>query len=350
MKQRNLYIVLAVIVLAVVAVVYFSINSKPAAPAELTEEVKLTEMPVTEIAMSGPASTPEAEFSGLAWYGENLIMLPQYPNIFDESGDGQLFYLPKAELSLYIGGARGAPIEPRPIKLIAPNLTDQIRNYQGFESIVFSGDRVFMTIEAGEGTDMMGYLISGTINPDLSTLTLDTTKLAEIPPQAKSENHSDEAILIMDDKILTFYEVTGKDIVSKPVVHVFDFDLNPQGTLPIDNLEYRLTDIAMGFGNTIWGINYFFPGDEDLMPSSDPILERFGTGETHAKFPQVERLIRYQYSDAGLTLVNSKRPIYLTLTEDIRNWEGLVVLDTAGLIMVTDKFPRTILAFVPIPR
>ncbi|HNC91697.1 MAG TPA: hypothetical protein PL000_22425, partial [Anaerolineales bacterium] len=64
MKQRNLYIVLAVIVLAVVAVVYFSMNSKPAAPAQLTEEVKLTEMPVTEIAMSGPASTPEAEFSG----------------------------------------------------------------------------------------------------------------------------------------------------------------------------------------------------------------------------------------------------------------------------------------------
>lgn len=350
MKQKNLYFILLAILLVVTGVAYYMSNSKTAAPVPMVEEVKLTEMPVTELAISGPASTPEAELSGLAWYGENLILLPQYPNIFGEDGDGQLFYLPKAELSLYIGGARGAALEPRPIKLIAPDLTDQIRNYQGFESIVFSGDRVFMTIEAGEGTDMMGYLISGTINPDLSTLTLDTTKLTEIPPQAKSENHSDESILILDDKIFTFYEVYGKDIVSKPVVHVFDFDLNPQETMPIDNLEYRLTDIAMGFGNTIWGINYFFPGDEDLLPSSDPILERFGTGETHAQYPQVERLIRYQYSDKGLTLVTSKRPIYLTLTEEVRNWEGLVVMDTSGLIMVTDKFPRTILAFVPIPR
>ena len=350
MKQRNLYIILAVIVLVVAAVAYFASNSKSAAPAQLTEEVKLVEVPVTEIAISGPASTPEAELSGLAWYGENLILLPQYPNLFDESGDGQLFYLPKAELSLYIGGARGAALEPRPIKLIAPDLTDQIRNYQGFESIGFSGDRVFMTIEAGEGKDMMGYIISGTISPDLSTLTLDTTKLTEIPPQAKSENHSDESIMVMEDKILTFYEVNGKDIVSKPEVHVFDFDLNPIGTIPLENLEYRLTDTAIGVGNNIWGINYFFPGDEDLMPTSDPILERFGTGETHAQFPQVERLIRYQYSDSGITLVTNKKPLYLTLTEDIRNWEGLVSLDTIGFIMVTDKFPRTILAFVPLPR
>ena len=109
MKQRNLYIILAVIVLGVAAVAYFASNSKSAAPAQLTEEVKLAEVPVTEIAISGPASTPEAELSGLAWYGENLILLPQYPNLFDESGDGQLFYLPKAELSLYIGGARRAP-------------------------------------------------------------------------------------------------------------------------------------------------------------------------------------------------------------------------------------------------
>jgi hypothetical protein len=350
MKQRNIWIALVVLILVVAAVVFFT-SSPPSQQQQQkpSAEILLTEMPVTEIALSGPAADPSAEFSGLAWYGDNLILLPQYPNIFDESGDGSLFYLPKAEIVLYLNGARGTPLTPRPIKLIAPDLADQVRNYQGFESIGFSGDRAFFTIEAGTGTDMQGYLISGTISADLSTLTLDTTKLAEIPSQAVSANHSDESILVLKDKVLTFYEVNGEAIVADPVAHVFDYDLNSLGTIPMSNLEYRLTDTAFSNGNVFWGINYFFPGDKDLLPKDDPILDAYGTGETHAKYPQVERLVQFQYSDSGIKLLKT-RPILLALTEDARNWEGLVVLDGRGFLMVTDKFPTTILGFVPIPR
>ena len=357
-QQWSLWIVLAVLVLMVAAVSYYyspgrggNAQTDIAYPAPVAggssqvEEVKLGESPVMEIALSGPAADPSAEFSGLAWFGDNLILLPQYPNIFDENGDGLLFYLPKDELKIYIGGAQGAPLELRSIKLIAPDLTDQIRDYQGFESIGFSGDQAFLTIEAWTGTDMHGYLISGTMSADLSTLTLDTTKLTEIPTQAKSDNHSDESMLVMKDKVITFYEVNGTAIVSNPVAHVFDFDLNPQGTIPMDNLEYRLTDTALSAEDKFWGINYLFPGDTDLLPQNEPILEKFGTGETHAKHPQVERLVQFLYSDSKI-IVSGRPPVYLQLTEDIRNWEGLVVLDDYGVLMVTDKYPRTILAFV----
>lgn len=41
----------------------------------------------------------------------------------------------------------------------------------------------------------------------------------------------------------------------------------------MDNIEYRLTDTALlSFGNEFWGINYFFPGDTDLLPSLTPLL------------------------------------------------------------------------------
>ena len=343
MKQRNMLIALAVLILVAAAVVFFFSSQKPGA------EMLLNELPVTEIALSGPVADPRAEISGLAWYGDNLILLPQYPNIFDESGDGSLFHLSKAEIVLYLNGAGETPLEPHPIKLIAPDLADQVRNYQGFESIGFSGERAFFTIETGTGADMQGYLISGTISADLSTLTLDTTKLTEIPPQAISENHTDESILVLEDKVLTFYEVNGDAIVADPVAHVFDYDLNSLGTIPMSNLEYRLTDTALSNGNIFWGINYFFPGDENLLPENDPILDEFGTGETHAEYSQVERLVQFQYSDSGITLLKTK-PILLALTEDARNWEGLVVLDERGFLIATDKFPSTILGFVPLPR
>jgi len=32
---------------------------------------------------------------------------------------------------------------------------------------------------------------------------------------------------------------------------------------------------------------------------------------------------------------------------DARNWEGIVRLDNRGFLLATDKFPTTILGFVP---
>jgi hypothetical protein len=38
----------------------------------------------------------------------------------------------------------------------------------------------------------------------------------------------------------------------------------------------------------------------------------------------------------------------LVSDDDTRNWEGLVRLDDYGFLLATDKYPRTILAFVPL--
>jgi hypothetical protein len=296
--------------------------------------------------LTGPLADAKAEVSGLAWYEDNLVLLPQYPNFSDEGSDGFLYTLPKAEILAYLDGTSKTELEPKPIKLIAPGLADQIPNFQGFESIGFSGSKVFLTIEAGDGTDMQGYLISGTISADLSQLELDTKKLTSIPTQAVSENHTDESILVLEDRVVTFYEVIGEAIVADPVAHVFDFDLNSLGTIPMDNIEYRLTDTALSSGNEFWGINYFFPGDTDLLPSIDPIADVYG--KSNAGFEHVERLVKFEYSEEGITLAKTA-PISLVLTEDARNWEGLVMLDERGFLLATDKFPTTILGFVPLP-
>lgn len=302
------------------------------------------EQPVTVLELTGSIAVPEAELSGLAWHGETLILLPQYPERFGE-GDGAVFALSKADIQTAVQTATS--LEPKPVLLNAPGLKESISNFQGYESIVFHGDQVFLTIEAGEGTDMHGYLVSGEISADESEITLDVSNVVEIPMAFPSDNHSDEAILIMGDSVLTFFEINGADLNPAPVAHIFDLDLNPQGTISFPNLEYRLTDAAAD-GNNFWVINYFFPGDTDMAPSVDPLAETYGEGPTHAQQDQVERLVEMKYSPNGISFANSA-PIQLTLDGDTaRNLEGLVLLDEQGFLLVTDKFPSTMLIFVEI--
>lgn len=326
------------ILLIVLAGWYYSQN--PPAIASVTEQ------PVTIFELTGPIAVPEAELSGLAWHGETLILLPQYPERFGE-GDGALFAL--SEIDIQASLKADIPLKPKLINLNAPGLKESIPNFQGYESIVFHDDQVFLTIEAGEGTDMHGYIVSGEISADESEITLDASNLVEIPMAFPSDNHTDEAILIMGDSVMTFFEINGTDLNAAPTAHVFDFNLNPQGTVSFPNIEYRVTDAAADSGNNFWVINYFFPGDTDLTPSIDPLAEKFGEGPTHAQQAQVERLVEMTYSPNGITLTDTA-PIQLTLDgENARNLEGLALLDDQGFLLVTDKFPSTLLMFVAKP-
>ena len=338
MKNQNKHWtpILLLVLLIALAGWYYSQNL----PAKATAN----EQPVTVLELMGPIAVPDAELSGLGWHGETLILLPQYPERFGE-GDGAVFALSKAAIQTAVQTATS--LEPKPVTLNAPGLKESIPNFQGYESIVFHGDQVFLTIEAGEGTDMHGYLVSGEISADESEITLDVSNVVEIPMAFPSDNHSDEAILIMGDSVLTFFEINGADLNPAPVAHIFDLDLDPQGAISIPHLEYRLTDAAAD-GNNFWVINYFFPGDTDMAPSVDPLAETYGEGPTHAQQDQVERLVEMKYSPNGISFANSA-PIQLTLDGDTaRNLEGLVLLDEQGFLLVTDKFPSTMLIFVEI--
>ncbi|MGD8794675.1 MAG: hypothetical protein PVF47_19150, partial [Anaerolineae bacterium] len=78
-----------------------------AAPSP-TDAAKATTLPaevaVRPIPLAGPAAQAEAEFSGMAWYGEHLVLLPQYPGRFEGGDDGALFTLPRAEIVAFLGG------------------------------------------------------------------------------------------------------------------------------------------------------------------------------------------------------------------------------------------------------
>ncbi len=326
-------------------------RSPEISPSPTAGQGAVEEIPIQPIPLTGLASLANAEFSGLAWYGEWLVLLPQYPSRFPGGGEGALLALSRQDLLDVIDGKSDKALSPRSIPLIAPDLSKQVRGYEGFEALAIIGDRVYLTIETNTGSGMLTYLVSGTIAPDLSAIKLNTAFLRPIPAQAEISNFSDEAILAGQERIFTLYEANGALFNPQPVAHQFDLNLTSPETVAFPNIEYRITDAtAMDAQGMFWAINYFFPGDTKIAPVSDPIAHQFGQGYTHAHFPQVERLVQFQFKDNSFRLVD-RAPVQLELVGEstARNWEGIAILDGRGFLLVTDQYPSTLLAFVPYP-
>jgi hypothetical protein len=315
-------------------------SNSSAIPAEVT---------VLEIPLSGSAAGRRAEISGMAWYGDTLILLPQFPDRFGTEQKGAVFGLSKTILLDYVEKNHASPVEPEIIPFDDGGISQKIKNFEGFEAIAFDGEKVYLTIESSPN-HMKGYVISGRIDPNGSGITLNPASLTEIPMQADLANISDESIILFGDKIFTLYEANGERVNPNPVAHLFDRSLQFLGVLSLPTLEYRITDAAPpdpdGY---FWAINAYFPPDQwKLKPGEDFLAERYGLGETHLDNITVERLILFQVEGLEIRLAEVP-PVQLHLAGDVapRNWEALALLDQQGFLIATDKFPRTILGFVP---
>ncbi len=312
-------------------------------------EVTVTEQAVRTIALEGDITQKWAEVSGLAWYGDNLIILPQYPGRFTDEGRGYVFAIPKERIIAFLDGHNSDPIVPVAIRFEAPDLQELIPHYNGFEAIAFQGERAFFTIESKSETESGGYMAVGTMAQDLSVLKLDAAKLVPVPHQVNIHNLSAEALLIAGDKVLTIHEANGANVNPDPVTHLFDFELNLHGTLPFPTIEYRVTDATdLDNDGRFWVVNFFYPPEKDVLdPARDCWRVEYGVGSTHANCLTVERLVELHYTEAGVVQTDSA-PILLELVDrkTCRNWEGLVRLDELGFLLMTDKYPETILAFV----
>ena len=319
--------------------------------AGLGEGVALArEHRVIRIPLEGDITRRSAEISGLAWYGMDLVLLPQFPSRFSFSDDGALFVLSREDILAYLAGERDGPLRPRKVPLVAPGLENRIAGFEGYEAIAFHEGRVFLTVEAGLGREMMGYLVSGKVADQGKAIVLDPESLVSIPPKADLANMSDEALVVNGERVLTFYEANGLEVNPDPRAHVYSLADGSLGTIPFPRLEYRITDATSADGmGRFWVANFFFWGDRSkLRPRPDPLRSLYGAGPSHARYHSVERLVEYR--DYGSRIERTSRPpIQLELVDDLhpRNWEGLVRLAPHGFLLATDTYPETMLAFVP---
>ncbi len=305
----------------------------------------LSESDVTQIKINGVLSERKSEISGLAWYNDYLIILPQYPDRFPtkDGASASLFAISKAQLDEYFSLENPKEITPLQIPFYTPDFSD-ITHFEGFEAIAFIDDNIYLAIESSPDK-MLGYLVKGIIRKDLSKIEIGNQK-TKIEPQTDIHNACYETLFAYDNKLITIYEANGKNVNHNPKAIVFDTNLKKIAEYNFPNIEYRITDATSVSDGKFFAINYFWPGDADsYKPAQDELKEKWGIGKTHSQNENVERIVEFKISDS-IILANTP-PIYLKLLGNnvARNWEGIVKYEN-GFILATDKYPATIIAYV----
>lgn len=371
LSKRTLLLALVLLLVTAVACAPApTATSIPPTPAPTPVPPTATPAPVAEltpvtIPITGTLAHSRSEISGMAWYGDNLILLTQYPdfekrrNIAPDAPQA-IFAISKTDILAVLDNGRKDAITPKRIRWVDDDLIRKVDadgfNFQGYESIVFVGDNVYVAIETVSKTNqnlMQGYVLAGKIEPDLTALKIDTSKMTPLKSPAPLNNMCYESMFAVDGKLIALYEANGSGVNASPVGIVLDQKTLAQtGTIAFPNVDYRLTDATPPDSTgKFWMPSYHFPDETELLkaPKVDALAMKYKQGLTHAQFVQVERFLEFQYKDSGITLVD-RAPIQLKLIDKdtARNWEGIVRLDNLGVLVVTDSFPTTILAFVPI--
>ncbi len=321
------------------------------APADTISQPLLEEVEVVSLKIPENIQAASFEYSGLAWFGEHLVLLPQFPQGKDFSREANLFAIAKEDLLRAIENP-DLELPVREVPILNSDLRNVIKGFEGFESILFVDKEVYLTIESRAGNPMMGYLIRGEVQGGLESITLDPESLVELVPFSSVRNATFEAMTYWNGNLYVIYEHNSMQGDRMPVAYQFNLDLEFEREIPFPSIDYRVTDATISDASgKFWVMNYFFFGDTHLAVDQDALVLEYGEGKTHANNEPVERLVELQIEDGKISRVD-QAPIYLQLLDDdiARNWEGIVLLDDLGFLLITDSFPGSILGFYPILR
>ncbi len=299
-----------------------------------------------EILLTGEAAERSLEMSGLTWYNNYLILMPQYVN----ESKPRFYYLKKSTINDWLNGNRDKPLNPDKIDVTMPDYFNSIKGYQGFEAICFIGNKAYLIIETKNKDIMKSFIIKGSIDIKNKALIIGSEKKVEISLPVNIKNMGYESILKYKYRLMVLFEANGINVNSDPNVSFYNSSLKQKGHISFPNIEYRITDVtALDNQGRFWAMNFFWPGEaKRLKPGKDLVLINNEKGKTHQKFEHVERLVEFKIDGDKVYKTNSL-PIQLELNKNSRNWEGLVRMDKKGFLMIVDEHPRTILAFVKKP-
>ena len=296
------------------------------------------------IKINGPMADRKQEISGMDWYEDNLFLLPENLN-------GYVFLIKKSELESRINKTDTSAITPQKIKFKTPNYKETIPGFDSFEAIAFRGYEVYISIEI-RFKDRMGCMIArGHIDEETLEITIPEQTLIPFDVPRFVDNMSYESLVIKGDRVYGLFEAYGDSLIKDPYVLSVNVSGKDIKKHPTSSINYRIADATrIDNNNCFWAINYFYPGDKStLKPSKDLLAHNYGEGPTHSKSDRVERLVEYRINKNRIILTdNAHLELELEGEKTSRKWEALARYENKGFLIATDKYPTTILAYVPL--
>jgi hypothetical protein len=313
------------------------------------------ETAVQFIELSGSAAEADAELSSLLWFGDTLLLIAENPQLYAEDGSfGSFFALETSDILAYLDAEAPNALEPYTMPVYADGLINRLQeeraSFDGFEAAAIAGDRIYLQIECftGGNPPMKSFIISGAMSEE--GIRLDVDSVIELPMQSNYSNLSYESLILSEDSLIAIYEANGVEANPDALAYTIALETGELSTIPMLNIPYRITDASeMDEEGNFWVINYFYPGEAFLDTENDLIFAEFGMGTSQRQYGgYVERLLEFHYGENGIELVDHN-PIQLEMRDESygRNWEGIARLGEMGLLLVTDKFPETLFAFIP---
>jgi len=303
------------------------------------------------IPLGAPLDEAKAEISGLTWCQDRLILLPQYPKRLSDDGKSYFYYLERQDILGFLNNLTTQPLTPKPILINEKDLRKAVSIFDGFEAIECRGNKLWLSIEA---VTFLGEYQSFVVPADIQfgkdpVINIDQKKLTHLPSLSKMVNMGDEAIIMDGDDVIAIHEINDPRTSPEPNARRITRKTSALKELSFPSLPYRITDATkLDKNNKFWAINYKYSGDKFSRNADDPIAERYGQGASHKQYYNVERLLEFELNEDGISLTNLP-PIQLKMeAHEGRNWEGLVRLNQLGFLLVTDKHPKTLLAFLAI--
>ena len=299
----------------------------------------------TLLKIGGPMKNSDEEVSGMDWYNDNLILLPENLN-------GYVFAIKKAELDSRINGNDTTTIFPKQIKFNTPNYRELVPGFDSFEAIAFRGYEVYLTIEIRFVDSMSCLLARGHIDEKTLEITIPEQNLTVIDVPTFVDNMSYESLVVDKNRVIAIFEANGDSLIKDPYALSINSSANDIKKYPLSSINYRIADATrIDKNNRFWVINYFFPGDRNVLkPSNDILALKYGNGPSHSNSSRVERLIEYEIKNRKVSLTKSA-PIEIELEgkKTSRKWEALARYGNEGFLIATDKYPKpyTLLAFLP---
>ena len=302
---------------------------------------------VQYIQLAGEAADSNAQFSGMDWWGDSLILLPQYPDW--DSAQPVVFAITKREILSFLASDDPQPIKPTPYLVFIPDKLTDLDGFDGFESIYFDGDNVYLTIEMDVFGTMFSYVVRGLADSAMHIIYVDAN-LVRLPTPVQVHNVSYEAMTKYEDYLYIIYEANTKRLQDVPVAYRCTTNLAECVQVPMEAVEARVTDATRtDRSGGFYAVNTYDKKSAKKVRANKREDEcYFHTGSEHG----VEKIIALAASDEGV-FADLTHPALCLRHPDkeplFHNWEGIARLDNRGFLLITDTRPETVFGFVEMP-